>query len=165
MHFRRELGNVVNMRFLRPFGVLMKILKSSKMGPYLVLILLKSTLFFSHGKVVDLKSSKQDSIYGSTDSFPFLRNPVNLGTVSWISVNSWQYTFKVRLWVNWQKGTTDHPELIFVTTASTGGGVLFQAGILFVREYQRKSIYFFGIKYGCIQKMTNMSYDIMRELN
>ena len=37
--------NVVNMRFLRPFGVLMDILKSSKMGPHLVLILLKSTLF------------------------------------------------------------------------------------------------------------------------
>ena len=66
MHFRRELGNVVNMRFLRPFGVLMKILKSSKKGPHLVLILLKSTLFFPHGNVVDLKSPKQDSIYGST---------------------------------------------------------------------------------------------------
>ena len=33
------------------------------MGPHL----LKSTLFFFHWKVVDLKSSKQDSIYGSTD--------------------------------------------------------------------------------------------------
>ena len=60
MHFRRELGNVVNMRFLRPFGVLMKILKSSKMGPHLVLILLKSTLFFPMEKL--LTSSPQNKI-------------------------------------------------------------------------------------------------------
>ena len=60
MHFRRELGNVVNMRFLRPFGVLMKILKSSKMGPHLVLILLKSTLFFPMEML--LTSSPQNKI-------------------------------------------------------------------------------------------------------
>ena len=48
------------MRFLRPFGVLMKILKSSKMGPHLVLILLKSTLFFPMEKL--LTSSPQNKI-------------------------------------------------------------------------------------------------------
>ena len=66
-HFCRNMCNIVNMRFLRPFGVIteitikspQKLYNGSFFGPFL----LKSPFF---PPVFDLKSLKQDSIYEST---------------------------------------------------------------------------------------------------
>ena len=68
-HFCREMCNIVNTRFLRPFGVIteittkspQKLYNGSFFGPFFT-----QKSFFSHWKVFDLKSLKQDFIYGST---------------------------------------------------------------------------------------------------
>ena len=65
--------NIVNTRFLRPFGVIteiptkspQKLYNGSSFSPYFT-----QKSFFSHWKVFDLKSSKQDSIYASTENVP-----------------------------------------------------------------------------------------------
>ena len=55
--------NIVNTRFLKPFGVIMEITTKSPQKLYNGSFFWS---FFSHWKVFDLKSLKQDSIYAST---------------------------------------------------------------------------------------------------
>ena len=69
-HFCREMCNIVNTRFLRPFGIITEITTKSPQklyngfffGPFFT-----QKSFFPHWKVFDLKSLKQDSIFGSTE--------------------------------------------------------------------------------------------------
>ena len=58
--------NIVNTRFLRPFGVIMEITTKSPQKLYNGSFFLLKSPFFSHWKLFDLKSLKQDSIYAST---------------------------------------------------------------------------------------------------
>ena len=72
-HFCREMCNIVNTRFLRPFSVITEITTKSPQklydryffGPFIT-----PKSFFPHWKVFDLKSSKQDFIFGSTAFLP-----------------------------------------------------------------------------------------------
>ena len=74
-HFCREMCNIVNTRFLRPFGVIteittkipQKLYNGSFFGPFFT-----QKSFFFPLKSFDLKSLKQDSIYGSTDQLKIL---------------------------------------------------------------------------------------------
>ena len=53
------------------------VLKSSKIGPHLVLIFLRRSLFY-HYNAVDLKSSKQDFVYARTEYETFTAFPLLL---------------------------------------------------------------------------------------
>ena len=54
-----------------------RVLKSSKIGPHLVLIFLRRSLFY-HYNAVDLKSSKQDFVYARTEYETFTAFPLLL---------------------------------------------------------------------------------------